>query len=158
MEGSHLFQNNQVDLIFQQAGSKWRARLCLSEETRCHTLKIQSSITGTLRTLPQGLEGCDGQDQGARAGGATGISIFMSMGWRQDGSWGFCSCLLRSREQLITAPESELPFCLWYLWEQLLADALESSDVLAYMGNRALWKSHSAWSRMEDKRESYFWP
>lgn len=102
----------RLTLFSSRLRSKRRARLCLSEETRCHALKMQNSFTGTLRILPQCPEGCDGQDQAAKAGPATGISIFMSTDWRHDGSWGFCWALLRSREQLIPAPMPELLVCL----------------------------------------------
>lgn len=96
-------------------------------------------------------EGCDGRDQAARGGGTTGISMFMSMGWGQDRCWGFSwgagsSCSL----------QQGLSHCLPGTCES--SSSWCTGLIPAHTGHRALWKSHSAWARMEDERETYFWP
>lgn len=99
----------------------------------------------------------DRQDQAARAGGATGISIFIGIDQSRDQFWGCLWATLgnrgavNNRTKIITILLPLVP----YLSEQLVADALESSDVLAYTGHRALCKSCSVWSRMEAGRETF---
>lgn len=102
--------------------------------------KCRTASRGHSESLLQHTEGqCSQQARsGCQSRGATGISIFMSLGSSCDRFWG---CLLVTSEKQggvnnSTKVRTTLLPLVPYLWEQLVADVLELSDVLPYMGHR----------------------